>query len=286
MVDNDSVWSYWRSRASGADRGTIVVLGSSRMQLGFEPNAWTQKLPQTRVVNLAINGTQPVASLEDLAADKAFKGTVLLEVPAEIVGWHLESQQGFVDYYHREWSSRKAPECMMKAFLQEHLVSISPGLVLGRLVSGFAQHRWPPPFHIQTRWDRSMHADYSIAPRANLGDLRAPTNGPIELTPTQLEMLHFLRQAIDGIRSNGGEVLLVRTPTSKFLREMEARLSPRQKYWDWFCAADGLRAVNFEDVPTMRAIVCPEGSHLDQNEASVFTAALADELVRRGLIQR
>ena len=40
----------------------------------------------------------------------------------------------------------------------------------------------------------------------------------------------------------------------------------------------GAPAVHFEDVPGMRDIECPDGSHLDYRQRAGFTAALAQAL--------
>ena len=283
VVDNLAFWSYWRAQASPADSNTIVVLGTSRMQCGFSPAVWRREFPRCRVINLAIDGTQPLATLEDLAADPGFKGTVLLDMPAR-PAWG-RNQQTYVDYYHRDWSVLKLPECVMKAFLQSHLVTISPSLDLKRLLAAVLHRQWPRPWTDAAQWDRSRRADYSLAdykPAAN-GQPTAP--GPAELTPVQLAGLRDVRKAIDKIRLNGGEVVLICLPSSGSIRAWEREQYPRSLCWDRWNQADGARAVNFEDIPAVADLQCPDGSHLDGKDADLFTSALAGELVRRRLLQ-
>lgn len=279
IVDNVNFWSYWRARASPADRSAVTIVGTSRIQLGFSPRVWEKRFPRHPCVDLAIAGTQPVATIKDLAEDPEFGGTVLYELPASLVGWQLEDQRPYVEHYHKAWTFRKAPETLMQAFVQSRLVCISPNLDLSSLASALIQRKWPPQLYSRLLWDRSRRTD--VVPMWT----RVGNAAPETLSEKQRETLRDLRGAIEKIREKGGEVILIRTPTCGPAFEEERQRYPRLEFWDDFTRADGPRAVSFEDIPGLESIHCGDGSHLDEESADTFTDALAEEVVRRGLIE-
>jgi hypothetical protein len=281
IVDNVNFWSYWRARLSPADRNTVAIVGTSRIQLAFAPRVWKKRFPNHPCVDLAIAGTQPVATIQDLAEDAEFRGTVLYELPASLVGWQLEDQRPYVEHYHKEWTLRKAPETLLQAFVQSQLVCISPNLDLASLASALAQRKWPPKLYSRLLWDRSRRTD-AVPMKPSSGEA---IRDPEVLSEKQHATLRDLRQAIEQIRAKGGEVILIRTPTCGSAFEEERQRYPRREYWDDFTRTDGARAVSFEEIPGLESLHCGDGSHLAEKSADKFTAALAEELVRRGLIE-
>jgi hypothetical protein len=72
--------------------------------------------------------------------------------------------------------------------------------------------------------------------------------------------------------------LVYALPSSGLVREMDRRRFPRAQFWDRFVSLIGAPTLHFEDVPAMRQLVCPDGSHLDFRQRAYFTAALVDAL--------
>jgi hypothetical protein len=88
------------------------------------------------------------------------------------------------------------------------------------------------------------------------------------------------------IRARGGEVVLIRMPTSGDLWTLHELQYPRAEYWDRLVAVTGLPAIHFADYPGLSGFECPDFSHLDARDSPRFTQALAailvEELGRRG----
>jgi len=82
--------------------------------------------------------------------------------------------------------------------------------------------------------------------------------------------------AVASIRARGGEVVLLRPPSSGALRPQEQRRIARARGWDRLVAATGVAAVHFEDDPISRELVTAEMSHLTRECATVYT----DDFVR------
>ena len=58
----------------------------------------------------------------------------------------------------------------------------------------------------------------------------------------------------------------------------------RARYWDRLAEHTGAITIHFHDLPRVRELPLPDGSHLDLRDAPTFTAALLDELARRGVL--
>ncbi len=82
VVDSEALWSLERDRVSERRARTVVVLGASRMQLGFSTDEFRRRLPDYSVVQLSANGRYPIATLLDLAEDEDFNGVVICSLSA------------------------------------------------------------------------------------------------------------------------------------------------------------------------------------------------------------
>jgi len=279
VTDNPNLWSKWRQAATSSAGPTLVIVGSSRIQLGFSPPVWRAVFPRQKLVQLAIDGTQPTASLLDLARDERFHGTVLLDTTASIILWELPGQQPWVDNFHRGGGLARDAEATLEAWVQSRAVITAAHLGGIQLLAADLGHRSLRPFYVRTFPDRSRRANFSFWP--GLGpQLPSPA---VVLNPARLGVVGSMRAAIDRIRRRGGRVILVRMPTSGQTLAGDSRNYPRALWWDRFTGPDGRWAINFEDVPSLRGFQCGDDSHLDQRDADRFTAALADECRRRGL---
>lgn len=306
VTDSMALWAYQRSQVYPHPRAAdetkqgakhIVLLGSSRMQLGVAPDVLEQTLPGYTVTQLGINGTVGLAVLKDLAEDPAFTGLVIYD--ANIVSLARQgetSQQRWVDYYRREWSHwgrwDKVANLTIQTFLQERFLLFSSTLSPRQLlvfIPGAA------PAYIETRPDRYRAAHYyRLLTPAGLDRLRTRI---IDLTqrnyartaPTSqadfLDSLHTLvRPAVAKIQQRGGNVLFLHFPVGAELRDLYDTPELRRQYWDQIAPITGAPTLHFADIPAMRALPVPDASHLDAKDARRFTLLLADELRRLQLV--
>lgn len=86
--------------------------------------------------------------------------------------------------------------------------------------------------------------------------------------------LEQTKKAIDKIRARGGSVVFVRPPSNGPYIEMENRLYPRQKYWDYLLDYTNTPGIHYADYSETANLVCAEWSHLALNEAAIYTAQL------------
>jgi hypothetical protein len=79
LQDDWPVWATVRRDVTARDDENFVVVGSSRIQVGFHPNVYQQATGR-RAFILAIDGSSPIPVLADLAADtgrRIFPGPIL-----------------------------------------------------------------------------------------------------------------------------------------------------------------------------------------------------------------
>ncbi len=99
-----------------------------------------------------------------------------------------------------------------------------------------------------------------------------------------LSDMALLRKVVDRLESRGGHVVFARFPSTGDLRAAEEFLEPRQVYWRLLENAFPERCINFHDFAEMRALVCPDDSHLTSSAARAFTRLFIDQLRKLQLV--
>ena len=294
ITDDVDLWCTFREKASEAGQDTICALGASRIQLGFVPSAFREQFPHYRILNLTVNGLHPIAALRDLAEEEAFRGIVICAITAPaLLKEHGEDQEGYVRYFHTNWTVNKKLDRTMRTWIQKNVVSTRPFLSLRRILPKLLRGDIPEPSYLLTHPDRWRTADYTAidieeARRRKLKRLRKyyqESHRPIS-SEEWLDSILRVDEMVERIQRRGGTVVFVRFVTSGEHRELDEQYYPRKKFWDVFAERTSAVTIHFEDVPSLRSFICPEGSHLDRTDAIGFTKALAEEMFRRGLITR
>ncbi len=292
VVDDADLWSDWREAASAAGPPVLVLVGDSQIKLDFNPRAFTEKYPAYRVINLAVNGKGPVAVLDDLAKDPAFKGVVVCQVTEpKMLSEHRADLDDWIGYYHREWGPVSKLRSRANTFLQSRLVIINPyfgvrGLLYNLLNGKLSQLR-----PVITRPDRSIKADHTridIRQHYNSMVKRVDETGRSLALTAEAEwpsVAREIRGMVAALQARGASVVFVRYPTSGEVRVLEDKYFPREKFWDVFVETVKAPAIHFEDVPSLSGFTCPDGVHLDYRDADAFTLALGGELERVGIIK-
>lgn len=289
VVDSLQLWSYHRSRASWNDPQTLVLCGASRSLLGFSTRAFGRRHPDWKVVHLAVDGREPLATLQDLASDPWFRGLVLLEVHESAIGYG-QGQDEQVEFNHHRTGWTNTIECVCCAAIQNQLVAVHPTLNPKRLLSGWCNDRFPAPSYRQGYFDRSVDADYQ---RLDWESHREWRLKRVRMSyqrwgaPTPADWRQKARglvAAAETIAQRGGQVVFVRYPTSGEYWDLDCKHYPRSQYWDRLVLDHGLAAVHFQDLPRSRSLECPDASHLDCRDKDIFTNELVDALERIGAL--
>jgi hypothetical protein len=292
LYDDRDLWAAHRARVSHVDQTrNFAVIGASRIQLAFSTGAFEQAMPGWEATSLAINGTYPVAVLEDLAADEHFAGVLLVAVDARgLAHWFRDMSAPWVRHYERDFGPQRRAERKLLSALQRRLVSAGSEFnLVQRLVGWFAGQ--PPPRHY-TRLldDRTIAADYE---QADVPGLRRHFVASLAEDYRQhpppdagrwLADLEPVRQAVRAIQSRGGRVVFLRMPTADEHWALDRDNYPREHYWDRLGAATGAITIHFEDYPTLTALELPDTSHIDQSDRARFTRILTGILIEHGIL--
>jgi len=299
VVDDKYLWAWHRDRVYTDDRIPVVLVGASRIQCGFSPEVFERLYPRYRVRSLAVDGSSPVPTLLDLAADEDFKGIILCSISTR----HLQDidckalQYEYVRFYHDEYGTPRTWNEHLNSrigqTLQANLVSMNPAYNVDRSLRTIVKtRRLPEPFYVITRPDRSRQADYTLTnverlKRAQIKWLTERINTE-RVPPPDLwgARVAEFRPHIEKIQNRGGKVVLLRLPQTGGAYTLAEQLYPRAQYWDKLAELTGAETIHFLDTPGMKDLQCPETSHLDYRDAGKMTAALAEELERRKIIRR
>lgn len=290
--DNPTLWAQHRGWVSDGSARTVALLGASRMQLGFSTRQFRQEFPGYKVVMLAIDGTAPVGSLRDLAADPDFRGVAIVSMTAASfrqIQW--DRQDEYIEYYHQGVPPGLYLNRFLETLVEQRLVLRTAGGM--RAIGSFiTHHRWPRPIYLTTWADRSRSADYrlvNIEARRKQRIERIRQSGRKARKPDPDAWLDEARRVepfVDAIHARGGHVVFVRFPTSDEHLEHSETLYPKAEFWDRFAATTRATTVHFLDYPQLSGFECPDTSHLDMRDAPAFTSALAEILVQKGVLER
>jgi hypothetical protein len=286
--DAGELWCRERERVNG-DVNVVTIVGSSRMQFGVEPRALEAALPGKRVVHLAIKGVGALPVFRSLVEDPEFKGHVLCEVTPQHVfsseAIDLEKVSWVSLYEERPWIS--PIEGWLRLQAQQRTVLVQPTLELRSVVaSALAGGGLPKPPYLRLREDRFMQAHYSwVDPRkfrsGLLARVRRESHPPTEADLTAL--FARIRKYCERLEERGGSVTFLRMISSGAVLKLEDELFPREEFWDRMLRELGRPGIYFDEIPGADGLTCPDDSHLDVRDASVFSAQLGRLLRERGL---
>ena len=293
MSSYEDLWSFHRERLEGADRDSVALLGGSRMQIGFRPEAFREVHPSIDLVQLADAGKSPLAALEDLALDESFAGLVVCSLPevTTVPGWN--QQDALVRFYRESWTPGVKGSLLLKAPLEESLVLLQPRLRGTKLLIALAEGRLPPLNYYRTHFDRSRDMDFSrLRKRTVRGLVRARIDRSLASLPSRppapmgdwRALVERLVELSDQLEARGGKLVLVSFPVRGSFRKLVDEYFPRSGYWEALSSA-GLETLHFGDMPRQRTLRLPDQSHLDLRSGRRFTRWIARELIARGLLE-
>ena len=116
-IDNgDALWAIQRRRIDAGEGNATVIVGSSRLFFDLQLPVW-QRLAGERPIQLAFEGTSPLAFVEDLAADAHFTGRLLIGIDPQVFF------QGFDFHtYAITYTRKESPSQRIGQWLSMHLI--------------------------------------------------------------------------------------------------------------------------------------------------------------------
>jgi len=282
IEQNKDLWSWYRS-SLGKHKKELVILGASRSQLDLNIPYLKNKLNDYHITQLSINGHYPLYSLQSLAQDENFKGTVLLSLNAQALeDFYFDMQKPHNQYYKNKASYYKSLDAYIQAFLQSKFRFLHPLLGLQDLLNFYeANHRFIDVFYVSNKLDQSVFADYSKTNTQALlkhfvSEKEKNYRDKKPTPPGQwLKNVKKLQTLVKKIENRGGKVIAVRFPTDKDHWQLDEQYYPRSQYWD---KITGLTKFHFKDIAGLEQFDLPDSSHLDEKDSEDFTEILIEEI--------
>lgn len=291
--DSDGQWAEARRRIDHQEPNATVFIGTSRTLLDIDLDVWKEETG-VHGIQLALEGSNPLPVLTDLANDDDFRGLLVVGITPSLiflpgVGLRESALKHYEDETPSQWISTRLSYPLETTFAYYN-IDTRLFTVLGR------QAWWPDrpnlPFKLpdvrkykhmrrdrqadlwtRVETDREFHAIVTGTWRIFLENLPPPP--PEDVVRRQFQtLLDQVARDVAKIRARGGEVVFIREPSSDFFREFERRTVPRERVWEPLVAAAGAVGVHFEDYPALSDVQTPDWSHISAKDKARWTRAL------------
>lgn len=290
-IDNRALWADARHRLNNEGTNAVALLGASRNQRAIDVELMTRLLDRP-VYQLAIEGTSALPTLENLAADPRFRGTVIYSVaPAFSFNRRLSKvdrgdQSKWVRFYADQSRVRRV-EQRLRLLLQGTLAIRSPDAAMPRVMASIRESgSLPAPDHKTVFADRSAHVDYAIQPgradESGIVDLYLQNTEPYTDAEFQT-VVNYFATLVRLLRQKGCQVFIVRLPSDGKVLALERRMFPESAFWGAMERQIDATFVHFESYPGLNSYLSVDGSHIDSDRNEEFTAALLEVLQANGL---
>ena len=304
LDDNDALWAQNRHKLKGLTKDGVVLLGSSRVLFDIQLDEW-EEATGIRPVQLATAGSTPLPIFHDLVENTSFNGTVLVGVtPGLFFSTTFPKAQPWawaqtrVDHYHKRTYAQRLNHSLSIplqnsfAFLSES--EMASGIKLKTLLSkikiGERGGKGMPPFYDFA--DIEIDRNVKMTERTATDTAFANTvkrvwqfymNADMPPPDKKSTMAFFLKDA-KKFMERGGNLILLRCPSTGFFKDLESKGLPREAYWDSLVSQSKAKAYNYMDYPQFTKLECPEWSHLSAEDASYFTKELVSIMLKDGTI--
>jgi hypothetical protein len=307
LAESYSLWQAQRRRADQLGKRALILVGNSRMQNDLDLDT-LRKDTGLDPVQLAIGGASFFPVLKGLAEDPEITGTVLINFEADALAVSAQDDLGYAyqaDYErHGHAPDFFQAEEWLEDELHFHLRSYANGTrPITALMQRILHGRYSQQFQ-SLGPDRQIRVDFSRIPSPkHYAMVRAghEIGPPFTFDPAtpDAQLKSSLQQAIAALHpppttqfdddtrrtaamvtaivARGGRVIFVEQPRSGWVREVDEKRYPRQRFWQRFAATVPI-ALSYADVPALQTFICPDDSHLDEHDQARFTSALVTEL--------
>jgi len=302
LSDEKALWAKERAKVEKATKNDVILIGSSRTYFDIQKKVW-EKETGTKPIQLASTGSSPLPALHDIVEYTNFSGTLIVGVTPGLLfsttypgafPWHRI--QSKVDYYNDMTYAQKS-NYFLSAPLQKNLVLMSAD-----------EEEWADDIDLKSLLRQvdlgKRTEDLIVPPFYNFGDVSSDRNmamskkaatdtafansiirvwnffGKTSPPPDKdATTAYFLKDAKKFI-ARGGNLILVRCPSSGGTRQAENMFLPRERFWDSLVGLLPAKNYHFEDYAQLKNLTCPEESHLSKEDAEYFTKELTGIMIQ------
>ena len=304
--DNKALWAVQRDRVRDLDSENVVLMGSSRVLFDIQLDKWENETG-IRPIQLASVGSSPLPIFHDIVENTDYTGTVIVGVTpglffsttfpkAQPWSW----PQSKVDFY-RDRTYAQQLNHLLSLPLQENLALMSAGeqkmddnidlkALLKRIKIGQRIPEGMPPFYEFgeiTSIDRNLRMmEKTVTDTAFANTIIKVWTffGKTAPPPDKKSTMDFFLKDAKKFKARGGNLVLLRCPSSGGYRMGENIVTPRKDFWDDLVKQTNVKSYHFEDYEQFKNLKCPEWSHLSAKDADYFTGELAKIMLADGII--
>ncbi|MHA4809203.1 hypothetical protein ACX0G9_13910 [Flavitalea flava] len=296
--EGPALWANARARIYQPSDKATVFIGSSRIKYDLDIPTW-EKATHTEAIQLACVGSTPLPVLLDLAGDPGFKGRLVVDV-TEILFFNnnpfFTVRPGKGLTYYKDFTLAQKASLQIDRVLESKLAFLdkdnySLNAELDKLgIPNRPGYFAMPPFPMEFERTNFNRQSYMMEKMVTDSSLQNRVKGiwdfvgsamrsapPMSEKETEF-IFATVKEAVEKIRSRGGEVVFTRTPSCGRFFAGEKMGYPREKYWDKLLTLTGCSGIHFTDYPTLSQLVCPENSHLSPEGAVTYTQSVANIL--------
>ena len=284
--DTASRWGLYVDKIPDNDPSAILVVGSSRVQLGIDTDLMQREMGASTAIQLSRAASSPMPMLDYLMNATEFSGTLICGINP---GLMFDAQERGQDNVRAMLEQRENRPYYTP--LEEILLGWSQGgfTVNNASVSwklagnAIFRGKWPTPPYGRLTGSRFMRVDYELC--TDLEKLRADYMNVVQdghaMGDEQFKaLLNDLQQVRHTVERRGGRILFVRMPSSDVLWDLEDARCPKDRFWNVLKERFGSDAVHFHEIEQAlgEPFVCPDSNHLDYRDAARLTEYLCDHL--------
>ncbi len=290
--DGPPLWADKRAMVYEPKDETVVFIGSSRIKYALDIPIW-EKNTGCHAVQLAVEGSSPRPTLDDLANDPDFTGRLVIDITEGLFFSNDDNTTTKnIKHFHERTPAQRAGFQLNRilesglVFLDKESFSLNAKLDALEIPSREGVFMMPifpldfgrTSFERQARMTDRFVADTNIQNKVKniwyffyqFEKMAPPMQDSMVNT-----VLESVKTSTDKIKARGGEIMFVRTPSTNYPGE---EMYPRERFWDRLLAYTNCPGIHYADYPELRQLVCPELSHLSPTDAAVFTHKLIEVL--------
>ena len=292
VTDDAGLWGLARHNANVLGEDAVVLVGSSRMQMDVQRDAFAHATGWAPAVQLAVVRGPSVPVLENLANDPGFVGTVICEVNPVLFFADTPNIDHMLDAHFeafRTFSYGSHVEQRLSMSFQQRFVTRLPDLAYEPLRESWEAGRLPlPSYNAFITEDRYRFGDYDKFGHlrwANKRIARLLRNTIPKVMPPSAfaKRLRHVNALVELIHARGGDVVFIHLPSSNHVLKYEREWWGRSEFWDKLVAATDATTIHYEDDPVLARFSPPDGDHLGRMRAEEFSLRLGELLVKKGV---
>ena len=296
LNDEKALWAITRSKVEKATNEDVIILGSSRAYFDIQVDEW-ESITGKKPIQLASTGSSPLPTFHDIVNNSNFTGTLLVGVTPGLFfsttfpgAFPWNRPQSKVDYFENRTYAQRL-NYQLSIPLQNNLVFMSgdeeewaddidlKSLLRSIKLDNRTGEPVQPPFYYfgDVNLDRNMRMTAkTVSDTAFANSIKKVWAffGKGAPPPDKESTMNYFLEDLKKYKEKGGNVVLVRCPSSGGLRMGENMGLPRKEFWDELVLQAKVKAYHFEDYESLKYLICPESSHLSGEDADYFTREL------------